>query len=55
MHAATRLATFATLECGPAPLLVMVGRAMEPLLTNDSGDSILEPILAAAFSAENSR
>lgn len=30
--AACRLQEFGTLECGPAPLLLLIGRAMEPLL-----------------------
>jgi uroporphyrin-III C-methyltransferase len=31
-HAVSRLGGLAEMECGPAPLLVLVGRAMEPLL-----------------------
>jgi uroporphyrin-III C-methyltransferase len=31
-HAVCRLEGFGELECGPAPLIVLVGRAMEPLL-----------------------
>jgi uroporphyrin-III C-methyltransferase len=31
-HAACRLEGFSELECGPAPLIVLVGRAMEPLV-----------------------
>jgi uroporphyrin-III C-methyltransferase len=36
--AASRLAGFAKLECGPAPLLLLIGRAMEPLLATSSVD-----------------
>lgn len=31
-HVVSRLDGFGEMECGPAPLLVLVGRAMEPLL-----------------------
>lgn len=34
-YAACRLADFAGLGCGPAPLLLLIGRAMEPLLSGD--------------------
>ncbi len=34
-HAACRLAGFAELECGPAPLLLLVGRAMESVVGSD--------------------
>src|SRR6185312_9270201 len=40
-HAACRLEGFGELECGPAPLLVLVGRAMEPLLAGDA-EELLE-------------
>lgn len=50
-HAATRLAEFATLECGPAPLLVMIGRAMEPLLADNGDDTILKTVLAETLHA----
>jgi uroporphyrin-III C-methyltransferase len=33
--AACRLEDFASLACGPAPLLLLIGRAMEPLLAAD--------------------
>jgi uroporphyrin-III C-methyltransferase len=32
-HAACRLVDFAGLVCGPTPLLLLIGRAMEPLLS----------------------
>jgi len=34
-YVACRLEEFAGLTCGPAPLLVMVGRAMESLVAGD--------------------
>ena len=36
-HAAATLARFDTLTSGPAPLLVLVGRAMQPMLDKDTG------------------
>jgi len=36
--AACRLEAFDKLECGPAPLLLLIGRAMEPLLAASSED-----------------
>ena len=36
------------LECGPAPLLVLVGRAMEPLLAGASEDRLRGVIAEAA-------
>jgi uroporphyrin-III C-methyltransferase len=39
-HAACRLDGFGELECGPAPLLVLVGRAMEPLLAGQDDEAI---------------
>jgi uroporphyrin-III C-methyltransferase len=46
-HAACRLEGFAELECGPAPLLVLVGRAMEPLLEDaDLPPDVLSEVLA---------
>jgi uroporphyrin-III C-methyltransferase len=38
-HAACRLDGFAELECGPAPLLLLVGRAMESLVASKDGAS----------------
>jgi uroporphyrin-III C-methyltransferase len=54
-HAVCRLAEFAQLECGPAPLLLLIGRAMEPLLAEDAQaalkearvDEIVERVLQA--------
>ncbi|MBW4039796.1 MAG: uroporphyrinogen-III C-methyltransferase [Acidobacteria bacterium] len=34
-HISCRLISLATLHCGPAPLLLLIGRAMESLLDND--------------------
>jgi uroporphyrin-III C-methyltransferase len=36
--AACRLEEFAMLQCGPAPLLLLVGRAIDPLLATTSAD-----------------
>jgi uroporphyrin-III C-methyltransferase len=46
-HAACRLDGFGELECGPAPLLVLVGRAMEPLLRGET-DELVGSLIAAA-------
>jgi uroporphyrin-III C-methyltransferase len=46
-HAACRLGSFAELECGPAPLLVLVGRAMEPLLAG-AGDYDVKALIREA-------
>jgi len=46
-HAACRLEGFASLACGPAPLLVLVGRAMESLLAGVA-DERVEEIVADA-------
>lgn len=35
-YAACRLESFDTLECGPAPLLLLIGRAMESLMTGEA-------------------
>jgi uroporphyrin-III C-methyltransferase len=44
-HAACRLSGFATLECGAAPLLVMVGPAMESLLAgSDEGQELIAEV-----------
>jgi uroporphyrin-III C-methyltransferase len=48
-HAAGRLESLAEMECGPAPLLVVVGRAMEPLL--DRPEQLLQ-VLEQAVSAQ---
>jgi uroporphyrin-III C-methyltransferase len=49
-HAACRLGSFAELECGPAPLIVLVGRAMEPLLERESevAGGLLQAVVAEA-------
>jgi uroporphyrin-III C-methyltransferase len=44
---ACRLEGFAELECGPAPLLVIVGRAMEPLLAG-AGEGRLSAVISEA-------
>ena len=46
--AACRLKRFAELECGPAPLLVMVGRAMESLLQHATPDDAVIPLIETA-------
>jgi uroporphyrin-III C-methyltransferase len=47
---ACRLDGFAELACGPAPLLVLIGRAMESLLTADAADGqlVLAELVAVA-------
>ncbi len=47
-HAACRLEGFGELVCGPAPLLVLVGRAMEPLLAGEAevAGALIEAVLA---------
>lgn len=47
--AACRLQGFAELQCGPAPLLVMVGRAMESLLQQATADDAVFPLIANAI------
>jgi uroporphyrin-III C-methyltransferase len=47
-HAACRLAGFAQLECGPAPLLLLIGRAMEPLLHGDTANGLTHAIISHA-------
>jgi uroporphyrin-III C-methyltransferase len=34
-HAATRLSGLPEMQCGPAPLLLLIGRAMESLISGD--------------------
>lgn len=51
-HAACRLERFGELECGPAPLLVLVGRAMEPLLLGETDDIAVALIATAAESID---
>jgi uroporphyrin-III C-methyltransferase len=50
-HAACRLVDFAGLVCGPAPLLLLIGRAMESLVSGDVGQAP-EGVLALV-SAQN--
>jgi uroporphyrin-III C-methyltransferase len=45
-HAACRLEGFGELECGPAPLLLLVGRAMEPLLHAETPRDAVHAIVA---------
>jgi uroporphyrin-III C-methyltransferase len=47
-HAACRLEGFAEMECGPAPLIVLVGRAMEPLLAGEGDNHVSAAIADAA-------
>jgi uroporphyrin-III C-methyltransferase len=48
-HVATRLSGLGELACGPAPLLLLVGRAMESLLADSGADSGLKPDVADAL------
>jgi uroporphyrin-III C-methyltransferase len=50
-HAACRLVDFAGLVCGPAPLLLLIGRAMESLVSGEVGQAP-EGVLALV-SAQN--
>jgi uroporphyrin-III C-methyltransferase len=50
-HAACRLVDFAGLVCGPAPLLLLIGRAMESLVSGELGQAP-ESVLALV-SAQN--
>jgi uroporphyrin-III C-methyltransferase len=47
-HAACRLETFDELECGPAPLLLLIGRAMEPLMETETSHEVAHAIIAEA-------
>jgi uroporphyrin-III C-methyltransferase len=38
-HTVSRLESFHELECGPAPLLLLIGRAMEPLLDAQNNEA----------------
>jgi uroporphyrin-III C-methyltransferase len=53
-HAASRLETFDKLECGPAPLLLLIGRAMESLLAGET-DSDIALLLDEAAALANVR
>jgi uroporphyrin-III C-methyltransferase len=50
--AACRLHEFAKLKCGPAPLLLLIGRAMVPLLEGATMPSHLREIVTQAAEAE---
>jgi len=51
--AACRLHAFDKLECGPAPVLLLIGRAMEPLLTSAAiPNRVREIVSQAAEEAE---
>jgi uroporphyrin-III C-methyltransferase len=49
-YAACRLAELAALPCGPAPLLLLVGRAMQSLLDGERSDAA-EVVIAQAAAA----
>lgn len=51
-HAACRLESLGALECGPAPLLVLVGRAMEPLLAGEGSEMLRAAVTEAVSVAE---
>jgi uroporphyrin-III C-methyltransferase len=46
--AACRLDGFGKLECGPAPVLLLVGRAMGPLLTGEAAPQEVRELVAEA-------
>ena len=48
-HAACRLADFATLQCGPAPLLLLIGRAMESLVTGDANQEVVNAVVSESI------
>jgi len=47
-HAACRLEAFDKLECGPAPLLLLIGRAMEPLMEAKVPREVAHAVMAEA-------
>lgn len=47
-HAACRLQTFESLECGPAPLLLLIGRAMESLVHGTDATATTNALIAEA-------
>jgi uroporphyrin-III C-methyltransferase len=51
MHAACRLEDLRELTCGPAPLLMLIGRAMEPLLRGDQEPAMLRALVAEVAGA----
>jgi uroporphyrin-III C-methyltransferase len=50
-HAASTLAEFPQLVCGPAPLLLLIGRAMQSLLTEDALEDTAASVIGAAAAA----
>lgn len=48
-HAACRLSEFGELACGPAPLLLLIGRAMASLLDSQNADETGNSIVAEAL------
>ena len=46
-HAACRLEAFGELECGPAPLLLLIGRAMESVLDTEAPRDVVYGIVAS--------
>ncbi len=53
-YAACRLEEFAGLECGPAPLLLLIGRAMESLVAGEV-DEVESAVVDAAVEGLNAR
>jgi uroporphyrin-III C-methyltransferase len=49
-HAASTLAEFPELQCGPAPLLLLIGRAMQSLLVQGAPEENATAIIDAATS-----
>ena len=47
-HAASTLEELPELVCGPAPLLLLVGRAMSSLLVESDADDVVSSVIAAA-------
>jgi uroporphyrin-III C-methyltransferase len=54
-HAAGRLEAFDRLECGPAPLLLLIGRAMESLLNAEAPRDAVHAIVAEAIASQLQR
>jgi uroporphyrin-III C-methyltransferase len=52
-HAATRLSGLPEMECGPAPLLLLIGRAMESLILGDG--EISDPLSVIGEAAAEMR
>lgn len=47
-HAAATLSELPNMACGPAPLLLLVGRAMQSLLVNHEADLVVSTLIKAA-------